>query len=171
MEEAFTRASIVKQGTHPSMIRVPITIKTLVLANLHYILRASHNSLTVVSSMEVHILVLIVKQGIHPSMIRGPHYSSDYQTRNQLVYEPNPELEGSDDYTKVSYNKDKCLSDHYTAPVTPLAYTPSIPFLATLEPADTFLMGDAVISTILERENDEFIKSSIDDLVPIPRDS
>ncbi|GJT63528.1 hypothetical protein Tco_1007061 [Tanacetum coccineum] len=125
----------------------------------------------------------------------GPRYSSDCQTRNQLVYEPNParennriweeilrtqmpnlavvpkEPEGSDDYTEVTYDKEKCLSDHYTALVTPPAYTPSIPFLATMEPADTFLMGDEVISTILERENDEFIKSSVDDLVPIPRDS
>ncbi|GJZ79946.1 hypothetical protein Tco_0644783 [Tanacetum coccineum] len=32
-------------------------------------------------------------------------------------------------------------------------------------------MGDGVISTTPERENDEFIKSSVDDLVPIPRES
>ncbi|GJS65814.1 hypothetical protein Tco_0680378 [Tanacetum coccineum] len=41
----------------------------------------------------------------------------------------------------------------------------------TIEPSDTFLIGDKVISTTPERENDEFIKSSIDDLVPIPRES
>ncbi|GJV06715.1 hypothetical protein Tco_1344371 [Tanacetum coccineum] len=41
----------------------------------------------------------------------------------------------------------------------------------TMEPFDTLLMGDEVINTIPERENDEFIKSSIDDLVPIPRES
>ncbi|GJT43143.1 hypothetical protein Tco_0951858 [Tanacetum coccineum] len=33
-----------------------------------------------------------------------------------------------------------------------------------MEPSDTFLMGDEVISTTLARENDEFIKSSVDDL-------
>ncbi|GKA99039.1 hypothetical protein Tco_0826976 [Tanacetum coccineum] len=38
------------------------------------------------------------------------------------------EPEGSDDYTEVTYDKEQCLSDHYTAPVTPPAYTPSIPF-------------------------------------------
>ncbi|GJS54588.1 hypothetical protein Tco_0627950 [Tanacetum coccineum] len=32
-------------------------------------------------------------------------------------------------------------------------------------------MGDGVISTTPERENDKFIKSSVDDLVPIPRES
>ncbi|GJX22173.1 hypothetical protein Tco_0226618 [Tanacetum coccineum] len=36
---------------------------------------------------------------------------------------------------------------------------------------DTLLMGDEVISTTPERENDEFIKSSIDDLVPISWES
>ncbi|GJW07704.1 hypothetical protein Tco_1570127 [Tanacetum coccineum] len=43
--------------------------------------------------------------------------------------------------------------------------------LLTMEHSDTFLMGDEVISTILAKENDEFIKSSVDDLVPIPRES
>nr|GEW85541.1 hypothetical protein [Tanacetum cinerariifolium] len=78
---------------------------------------------------------------------------------------------GSDDYTEVTYDKEQCLSDRHTAHVTSPAYTPSIPFLATMEPADTFLMGDEVISTILAREINEFIKSSIDDLVPILRES
>ncbi|GKC38860.1 hypothetical protein Tco_1051244 [Tanacetum coccineum] len=41
----------------------------------------------------------------------------------------------------------------------------------TKEPLDTLLMGDEVISTTPERENNEFIKSSVDDLVPILRES
>ncbi|GKE73115.1 hypothetical protein Tco_1535156 [Tanacetum coccineum] len=41
----------------------------------------------------------------------------------------------------------------------------------TKEPLDTLLIGDEVINTTPERENDEFIKSSVDDLVPIPRES
>ncbi|GJS09069.1 hypothetical protein Tco_0365865 [Tanacetum coccineum] len=40
----------------------------------------------------------------------------------------------------------------------------------TKEPFDTLLMRDEVISTTFERENDEFIKSSVDDLVPIPKE-
>nr|GEW04856.1 hypothetical protein [Tanacetum cinerariifolium] len=131
-------------------------------------------------------------------VFQGPHYSSDCQTRNQLVYEPNPELQaelnclqemlsfrnynhdpyvdlyypkGSADYTKVPYDKEQCLSDRHTAPVTSAAYTSSIPVLATMEPLDTFLRGDKVISTIPERENGEFIKYSVDNLVPIPKES
>ncbi|GJX79528.1 hypothetical protein Tco_0327677 [Tanacetum coccineum] len=83
----------------------------------------------------------------------GPHYSSDCETRNPLVYKPNPypsidlyDLKGSDD----GDNEINSL---------------------TKEPFDTLLMGDEVISTTLERENDKFIKSSVDDLVPIPRES
>ncbi|GJX52358.1 putative reverse transcriptase domain-containing protein [Tanacetum coccineum] len=70
VEGTLTRVLIVKQGTHPSLIRVPVTIKTLVLTNLHSILRVSHNSSTVVSSVEVHIIVMIAKQGTCLSMIR-----------------------------------------------------------------------------------------------------
>ncbi|GJZ44126.1 hypothetical protein Tco_0591381 [Tanacetum coccineum] len=40
-----------------------------------------------------------------------------------------------------------------------------------MEPINAFLIGDEVISTILERENIKFIKFSVDDLVPIPRES
>ncbi|GJS32370.1 hypothetical protein Tco_0530752 [Tanacetum coccineum] len=54
--------------------------------------------------------------------------------------------------------------------VTP-AYTPSPPFLTTMEPADTLLMGDEVISTTPARETNKFIKSSVDDLVPILKES
>ncbi|GJU95614.1 hypothetical protein Tco_1320370 [Tanacetum coccineum] len=81
------------------------------------------------------------------------------------------EHEGSYDYTEVTYDKEQCLSDHYIAPITPPAYTPSKSFLATIEPTDTLLMGDEVISTIPIREINEFIKFSVDDLVSIPMES
>ncbi|GJY88449.1 hypothetical protein Tco_0503077 [Tanacetum coccineum] len=83
------------------------------------------------------------------------------------------EPEGSNDFTEVPFDDEQILRHHNTAPVTslPLAYTPTPPVLATMEPINTFLMSDEVISTILERENDEFIKPSVDDLVPILRES
>nr|GEU56732.1 hypothetical protein [Tanacetum cinerariifolium] len=40
-----------------------------------------------------------------------------------------------------------------------------------MEPSDTFLMGDEVIITTPKRENNEFIKSSVDDFIPTPRES
>ncbi|GJW14579.1 hypothetical protein Tco_0018712 [Tanacetum coccineum] len=83
------------------------------------------------------------------------------------------EPEGSDDYTEVSLDDEQILRHHYTTHVTPLqlSYTPLPPCLATMEPLDAFLMGDEVISTLPVREIDKFIKSSVDDLVLIPRES
>nr|GEU42232.1 hypothetical protein [Tanacetum cinerariifolium] len=110
----------------------------------------SNNSLTVVRSVEVPVIALIVKPGTHLSM--------------SLLLE-------RDDDIEVTLDEARFLSDIYTAHVTPHAYTPSLPFLATMEPTDTLLMGDEVISIILAREIHEFIKSSVDDLVPIPKES
>ncbi|GKD89082.1 hypothetical protein Tco_1364589, partial [Tanacetum coccineum] len=49
-----------------------------------------------------------------------------------------------------------------------IAITPVLP---TLEPEDSLSMGDEHLSTIPEKESDEFIKSSVEDLVPIPSES
>ncbi|GJZ58668.1 hypothetical protein Tco_0614484 [Tanacetum coccineum] len=156
-------------GIHPFMIRVLATIKVLVMTNLHFILRISNNSSTVVRSVEVPIIARIVKPGTSLENNRILEEILRTQEANSLVDVKEPE--GSDDYREVTYDKEQCLSDHYTAPVTPPAYTPSIPFLATMEPVDTLLMGDEVISTIPARETDKFINYSVDDLVPIPRES
>ncbi|GKC41168.1 hypothetical protein Tco_1058890 [Tanacetum coccineum] len=45
------------------------------------------------------------------------------------------------------------------------------PVLRTLEPEDSLIMGDEHLSTIPEKESDEFLKSSVEDLVPIPSES
>ncbi|GKF09019.1 hypothetical protein Tco_0043243 [Tanacetum coccineum] len=49
-----------------------------------------------------------------------------------------------------------------------IAITPVLP---TLEPDDSLSMGDEHLNTIPEKESDEFIKSSVEDLVPIPNES
>ncbi|GJX58409.1 hypothetical protein Tco_0289799 [Tanacetum coccineum] len=45
------------------------------------------------------------------------------------------------------------------------------PVLSTMEPEDSLIMGDEDLSTIPEKESDEFIKSSVEDLVPILSES
>ncbi|GJU53700.1 hypothetical protein Tco_1227414 [Tanacetum coccineum] len=42
------------------------------------------------------------------------------------------------------------------------------PILSTIKPEDSLIMRDENLSTIPEKELDEFIKSSVEDLVPIP---
>nr|GFA07909.1 hypothetical protein [Tanacetum cinerariifolium] len=46
-----------------------------------------------------------------------------------------------------------------------------IPVLPTVEPEDSLIMRDEDLSTILEKESNEFIKSSVEDLVPILSES
>ncbi|GJX24701.1 hypothetical protein Tco_0230997 [Tanacetum coccineum] len=132
----------------------------------------------------------------------GPHYSSDCQNKNPVIYESNSynnfDSSGFDQppqypivhppLHEMSLHELSIMMNLGTPTPKPLgnsfvykesdddievtpAYTPSLPFFTTMEPADTLLMGDEVISTIPAREIDEFIKSSVDDLVPIPRDS
>nr|GEU99291.1 hypothetical protein [Tanacetum cinerariifolium] len=39
------------------------------------------------------------------------------------------------------------------------------------DPEDSLIMGNEELSTILEKQSDEFVKSSVEDLVPIPSES
>ncbi|GJX31658.1 hypothetical protein Tco_0241513 [Tanacetum coccineum] len=45
------------------------------------------------------------------------------------------------------------------------------PVLPTMEPEDSLIMGDEDLHTIPEKESDKFIKSNVEDLVPIIRES
>ncbi|GJU65005.1 hypothetical protein Tco_1246840 [Tanacetum coccineum] len=49
-----------------------------------------------------------------------------------------------------------------------VAITPDLP---TLEPKDSLIIGNEDLSTIPKKESDKFIKSSVEDLVPIPSKS
>ncbi|GJX26729.1 hypothetical protein Tco_0233025 [Tanacetum coccineum] len=43
--------------------------------------------------------------------------------------------------------------------------------LPTLEPEDSLIIGNEELSTIPKKESDEFIKSNVEDLIPIPSES
>nr|GEU73320.1 hypothetical protein [Tanacetum cinerariifolium] len=51
------------------------------------------------------------------------------------------------------------------------AITPNEPVLSTEEPDNSLSMGDEHLDTILAMESDEFIKSSVENLIPIPSES
>nr|GFB73996.1 hypothetical protein [Tanacetum cinerariifolium] len=53
--------------------------------------------------------------------------------------------------------------EDYTIAITPV--------LSTKEPVDSLIMEDEHLDTILATESDEVIKSSVEDLVPIPSES
>ncbi|GJU55042.1 hypothetical protein Tco_1228756 [Tanacetum coccineum] len=46
-----------------------------------------------------------------------------------------------------------------------------VPVSSIMEPEDSLIMGNGELSIIPEKESDEFIKSSVEDLIPIPRES
>nr|GEX21971.1 hypothetical protein [Tanacetum cinerariifolium] len=52
-----------------------------------------------------------------------------------------------------------------------IVITTSPPVLPTEDPKDSLIMGNEDLNTILEKESDEFIKSSVKDLVLIPSES
>nr|GEY69340.1 hypothetical protein [Tanacetum cinerariifolium] len=51
------------------------------------------------------------------------------------------------------------------------AITPDEPVLSTEEPDNSLSMGDEHLDTILATESDEFIKSGVENLIPIPSES
>nr|GEV99073.1 hypothetical protein [Tanacetum cinerariifolium] len=96
-------------------------------------------------------------------------YSEDgnsltYNSRFNLVYDSpnvfNPPLQ------PPPYSYEFCGNDAYYGHVFPLQVPLSIE-----EPDNSLSMGDEHSDTILATESDKFIKSSVEDLVPIPSES
>nr|GFC66792.1 hypothetical protein [Tanacetum cinerariifolium] len=52
-----------------------------------------------------------------------------------------------------------------------IVITTSPPVLPTEDPDDFLIMGNKDLNTIPEKKSDEFIKSIVEDLVPIPSES
>ncbi|GJT32228.1 hypothetical protein Tco_0922647 [Tanacetum coccineum] len=77
-------------------------------------------------------------------------------------------LDGDDD--DDDYDDESIISTNTDIFETPLsvAITPVLPIEG---PEDSLIMEDEELSTIPEKESDEFIKSSVEDLVPIPSES
>nr|GEV55845.1 hypothetical protein [Tanacetum cinerariifolium] len=77
-------------------------------------------------------------------------------------------LDGDDD--DDDYDKESIIStntDIFEIPSSD-AITISLPVLPIEDPEVSLIMGSKEINTILEKELDEFIKSSVEDLIPIP---
>ncbi|GJT40897.1 hypothetical protein Tco_0940762 [Tanacetum coccineum] len=74
-----------------------------------------------------------------------------------------------DDDDDYDYEESTIPLNEIVSQIPPsIAITPVLP---TLEPEDSLIMGNEELSTIPEKESDEVIKSSVEDLVPIPSES
>nr|GEY40811.1 hypothetical protein [Tanacetum cinerariifolium] len=106
------------------------------------------------------------------------HYGYDCPPRFPLVYEQEPWIK---DYRNEKIDirfrrecedtihdlKESAISLNETISQEPSSIA-NTPILPTLEPEDSLIIGNEELSTILEKESDEFIKSSVEDLILIP---
>ncbi|GJX07868.1 hypothetical protein Tco_0195800 [Tanacetum coccineum] len=85
------------------------------------------------------------------------------------------ELKGKFNGMSIEINKKKELQrlEQSVIPLNEIDFQipPSIANTPVLEPGDSLIMGNEDLSTIPKKESNEFIKSSIEDLVPIPSES
>nr|GEY13429.1 hypothetical protein [Tanacetum cinerariifolium] len=97
------------------------------------------------------------------------HHSS---TSSRIEYPRDGGSEVAEQWAYLSTHPSKCLhslcyddddDEDYTS-----AITPDEPVLSTEEPDNSLSMGDEHLDTILAMESDGFIKSSVEDLIPIP---
>nr|GEY49597.1 hypothetical protein [Tanacetum cinerariifolium] len=94
--------------------------------------------------------------------------------REQVANLSNHTLEPSRSFNFICYDDDD--DEESTIPLneiisqipSSIAITPVLPIM---EPKDTLIMGDEDLHTIPEKKSDDFIKSSVEDLVLIPRES
>ncbi|GKB88004.1 hypothetical protein Tco_0960276, partial [Tanacetum coccineum] len=107
------------------------------------------------SESKVHIEVLSVLWGN-----RLPILDGSLPLSRKLCYDDDDDY----DYEESSIPLRDIISE---VPLS-IAITPDLP---TLEPEDSLIMGNKELSTIPEKESDEFIKSSVKDFVPIPSES
>nr|GEW15899.1 hypothetical protein [Tanacetum cinerariifolium] len=87
------------------------------------------------------------------------------------------ELKGKFNGMSIEINKRREHNDDYDYEESAVSFNetisqepPSIantPVLLTLEPEDSLIMGNEELNTIPEKESDEFIKSSVEDHIPI----
>ncbi|GKA29409.1 hypothetical protein Tco_0715654 [Tanacetum coccineum] len=99
---------------------------------------------------------------ITPKELRQLEQATNLST---LYYEPSRRFNSFYDYD--DYEESTIPLNESVSKIPPsIAITPVLP---TLEPYDSLIMGDEDLSTIPEKESDEVIKTSVEDLVPIHR--
>nr|GEX00024.1 hypothetical protein [Tanacetum cinerariifolium] len=91
------------------------------------------------------------------------HTSKPSRRFNSICYDDNDD--DNDEESTIPF------SDIISQLPPSIVITTSPPVLPTMKPDDSLIIGNEELSTIPEKESDEFIKSSVEDLVPIPSES
>nr|GEU29470.1 hypothetical protein [Tanacetum cinerariifolium] len=102
----------------------------------------------------------------------NPCYDSNYSSFDQIEppqYSVNPclNIQNEPDNHELFISKliQQKLQNEYAQPFPAIAITFDLP---TVEPKDSQRMGDEHLDTIMKTKSDEFIKSSVENLVPNP---
>ncbi|GKB42362.1 hypothetical protein Tco_0887304 [Tanacetum coccineum] len=92
------------------------------------------------------------------------------QAANLSTHTPEPSRRFNSIYYDDDDNEESIVTlNEIISQIPPsIAITPVLP---TMEPEDSLIMGDEDLRTILEKESDEVVKSSVEDFVPIPIES
>ncbi|GKC84998.1 hypothetical protein Tco_1140715, partial [Tanacetum coccineum] len=91
------------------------------------------------------------------------------QAANISTHTPEPSRRFNSFYDDDDYEESNIPLNEIVSQIPlSIAITPVLP---TLEPEDSLIMGNEELSTIPEKESDEVIKSSVEDLVPIQSES
>ncbi|GKC33638.1 putative reverse transcriptase domain-containing protein, partial [Tanacetum coccineum] len=106
------------------------------------------------------------KRGNHTvaSVATVSTHTPDPSRRFNFIYDDNEDDDDDNDDQESTIPLNEIISQ-----IPP--YITITPVLPTIEPEDSLNMGDEYLSTIPEKELDEVIKSSVEDLVPIPSES
>nr|GEZ22091.1 hypothetical protein [Tanacetum cinerariifolium] len=84
---------------------------------------------------------------------KGAHYGYNYPPKIPICYDDDDDKESSTPLRDIIiFELPLCIA------ITPI--------LSTKEPKETLIIGDAHLDTIPKKESDEFIKSSVENLVP-----
>nr|GEY48944.1 hypothetical protein [Tanacetum cinerariifolium] len=151
------------------------------MTNLHFIHCVCHSILTVVRSVEAYIVVMIANQETYPSMIRflvtikilgmTSLHSILWISNNSLIIVRSVEVPIIALIVKPGTSLSMSLLWDTNRIVEELLRTLKINPPIREPEGVTIRRRDKVIITIPARENNKFIKSSVDDFVPIPRES
>ncbi|GJU01524.1 hypothetical protein Tco_1111862 [Tanacetum coccineum] len=91
------------------------------------------------------------------------------QAANLSTYTTEPSRHFNSFYDDDDYEESTIPLNEIVSQIPPSIAIKTV--LPTMEPKDSLSMGDEHLSTIPKKESDEVIKSSVEDLVPIPNES
>ncbi|GJZ55895.1 putative ribonuclease H-like domain-containing protein [Tanacetum coccineum] len=107
--------------------------------------------------------------------------SNYYSSQDEVVKSPRAyqwkEREKTSPKPPIFYDDDDVDDEESSIPLRdiisklPLSVTITLVLPTIEDPKDSLIMGNVELSTIPKKESDEFIKSSVEDLVPIPCES